>query len=80
MIPEEFEALYSACGEAFEDYVQESRKMWVMLGECRSEALSLSERSGIHAQRLREHDVHARYQDLRLRLFSAAQIGFKDLK
>jgi hypothetical protein len=48
-----------------------------LLAQCQPEKLDLPGRSDIQAQRLRENDAHARYQDLRARSLEAAQIGYE---
>jgi hypothetical protein len=72
----DFERLHHACSSSLTDYIFEAQTTCAMLGECSPRPLSLEKRVELNAQRSRENEAHTLYQEVRVRLFEAATVGY----
>lgn len=72
----EFLELHANCVAAMRAYFVEAEKSSVMLGQCTAEALSFTERLGLHSQEIVEKDAHANYLGTKRLLHSAALLGY----
>ena len=77
MNAQEFELLHAECGDTLQRYMQEASRMCELLSHCQPGAMSLEQRSEIHAQRSLENEAYRRYQHVRTRLLDAVRIGYE---
>jgi hypothetical protein len=77
MDEQSFLALQRECSDTLQEYVVGAEKTCDMLSMCKGEPLNFSDLRMAMAQRSKENEVHRRYMEVRERLFTAAQLGYR---